>query len=193
MGWLSLLYIITGIFQSGGWPSNVAVMGVWFGKSTRGLVMGIWNTHTSVGNILGSLIATAMLGNAKTQYDYHQFDVDIPHTDKESIHTAKMTLKDAEDWCDASSKCVAFTATGYDGGAATWSFTNATASGKHVAGANCTATGPCTFQKDVPWDLSFYVLGAIIFGGGIIILLFLVPHPRDVGLASPDEVRMPPF
>ena len=29
-------------------------------------------------------------------------------------------------------------------------------------------------------------------GGGIIILLFLVPHPRDVGLASPDEVRFPP-
>ena len=198
MGWLSLLYIITGIFQSGGWPSNVAVMGVWFGKSTRGLVMGIWNTHTSVGNILGSLIATAMLGNAKTQYEYHQFDVDIPHTPKESIHTAKMTLKDAEDWCDASSKCVAFTATGYDGSAAaTWSFTNATCDAegcgvKHVAGANCTATGHCTFQKDVPWDLSFYVLGAIIFGGGIIILLFLVPHPRDVGLASPDEVRFPP-
>ena len=158
MGWLSLLYIITGIFQSGGWPSNVAVMGVWFGKSTRGLVMGIWNTHTSVGNILGSLIATAMLGNAKTQYDYHQFDVDIPHTDKESIHTAKMTLKDAEDWCDASSKCVAFTATGYDGSSATWSFTNATASGKHVAGANCTATGPCTFQV-IPTPL--HVLGRI--------------------------------
>ena len=39
----------------------MAVMGVWFGKKTRGLVMGVWNAHTSVGNILGGLIATAML------------------------------------------------------------------------------------------------------------------------------------
>eukprot|EP01045_Picozoa_sp_COSAG04_P026639 COSAG04_NODE_3737_length_2572_cov_11.997169_3_plen_76_part_00 len=59
--------------------------------------------------------------------------------------------------------------------AATWSFTNATASGKHEVAANCTATGPCTFQKDVPWDLSFYVLGAIIFG---IVLFFLFLHRK---------------
>ena len=34
-------------------------MGNWFGKGKRGLIMGIWNSHTSVGNILGSVIAGA--------------------------------------------------------------------------------------------------------------------------------------
>lgn len=30
-------------------------------SSRRGLIMGIWNSHTSVGNILGSLIAGAFV------------------------------------------------------------------------------------------------------------------------------------
>jgi OPA family glycerol-3-phosphate transporter-like MFS transporter 1/2 len=53
--------MMVGLFQSSGWPSVVAVVGNWFGKSKRGLIMGIWNAHTSVGNISGSLIAAAML------------------------------------------------------------------------------------------------------------------------------------
>uniref|UniRef100_A0A0D9ZP02 Major facilitator superfamily (MFS) profile domain-containing protein n=1 Tax=Oryza glumipatula TaxID=40148 RepID=A0A0D9ZP02_9ORYZ len=53
--------MMAGLFQSSGWPSVVAVVGNWFGKSKRGLIMGIWNAHTSVGNISGSLIAAAML------------------------------------------------------------------------------------------------------------------------------------
>nr|CAI5817052.1 unnamed protein product [Callosobruchus analis] len=32
-------------------------MGNWFGKSKRGLIFGMWNSHTSIGNILGSLIS----------------------------------------------------------------------------------------------------------------------------------------
>jgi len=55
-------YAIQGLFQSTGWPAVVAVMGNWFPKSTRGLVMGIWNAHTSVGNIIGSLLSGAALG-----------------------------------------------------------------------------------------------------------------------------------
>ncbi|KAL6127884.1 hypothetical protein ACLB2K_071245 [Fragaria x ananassa] len=51
----------TGLFQSTGWPSVVAVVGNWFGKKKRGLIMGIWNAHTSVGNITGSLVASALL------------------------------------------------------------------------------------------------------------------------------------
>lgn len=35
----------------------VTILGRWFGKSKRGLIFGIWNSHTSIGNILGSLIA----------------------------------------------------------------------------------------------------------------------------------------
>lgn len=53
--------MLAGMFQSTGWPSVVAVVGNWFGKSKRGLIMGIWNAHTSVGNITGSLIAAALL------------------------------------------------------------------------------------------------------------------------------------
>lgn len=56
-----LVQMAAGLFQSTGWPSVVAVVGNWFGKSKRGLIMGIWNAHTSVGNITGSLIASAML------------------------------------------------------------------------------------------------------------------------------------
>ncbi|KAJ8772111.1 hypothetical protein K2173_027288 [Erythroxylum novogranatense] len=53
--------MFAGLLQSTGWPSVVAVVGNWFGKRKRGLIMGIWNAHTSIGNISGSLIASAML------------------------------------------------------------------------------------------------------------------------------------
>ncbi|MQM18895.1 hypothetical protein Taro_051898 [Colocasia esculenta] len=53
--------IASGLFQSIGWPCVVAVLGNWFGKSKRGLIMGIWTSNTSVGNILGSVVASAVL------------------------------------------------------------------------------------------------------------------------------------
>ncbi|XP_029429198.1 glucose-6-phosphate exchanger SLC37A2 isoform X2 [Rhinatrema bivittatum] len=56
--------ILNGLAQTTGWPSVVACMGNWFGKGKRGLIMGIWNSHTSVGNILGSLIAGAFVSKA---------------------------------------------------------------------------------------------------------------------------------
>ncbi|ERN00707.1 hypothetical protein AMTRI_Chr13g83880 [Amborella trichopoda] len=56
-----VVQMLAGLFQSTGWPSVMAVMGKWFGKKKRGLIMGIWNAHTSVGNISGSLMASAML------------------------------------------------------------------------------------------------------------------------------------
>ncbi|XP_070549033.1 glucose-6-phosphate exchanger SLC37A2-like isoform X2 [Ptychodera flava] len=59
-----VIQIFGGAFQSTGWPSMVAVMGNWFGKGRRGLIMGIWNSHTSVGNILGSLIAGIFVDDA---------------------------------------------------------------------------------------------------------------------------------
>ncbi|XP_072441941.1 glucose-6-phosphate exchanger SLC37A1 isoform X4 [Chiloscyllium punctatum] len=52
-----LIQIANGFVQTTGWPSVVTCIGNWFGKGKRGLIMGIWNSHTSVGNILGSLIA----------------------------------------------------------------------------------------------------------------------------------------
>lgn len=56
-----VVQMLAGLFQSTGWPSVVAVVGNWFGKRKRGLIMGIWNAHTSVGNITGSLVASALL------------------------------------------------------------------------------------------------------------------------------------
>ncbi|XP_074286935.1 putative glycerol-3-phosphate transporter 1 [Silene latifolia] len=53
--------MFAGFVQSTGWPSVVAVVGNWFGKGGRGLIMGIWNAHTSVGNIVGSLMASSLL------------------------------------------------------------------------------------------------------------------------------------
>lgn len=53
--------IFCGLFQSIGWPCVVAVLGNWFGKAKRGLIMGVWNSHTSIGNIIGSVLASGVL------------------------------------------------------------------------------------------------------------------------------------
>ncbi|KRT86173.1 membrane transporter [Oryctes borbonicus] len=55
--YLMFVQASAGIFQTTGWPGVVTVVGNWFGKSKRGLIYGLWNSHTSIGNILGSLIA----------------------------------------------------------------------------------------------------------------------------------------
>ncbi|XP_075436628.1 glucose-6-phosphate exchanger SLC37A1-like isoform X2 [Ascaphus truei] len=52
-----IIQVLNGLVQTTGWPSVVTCIGNWFGKGRRGLIMGVWNSHTSVGNILGSLIA----------------------------------------------------------------------------------------------------------------------------------------
>ena len=61
MAYFLVIQIVGGLVQATGWPSVVTVMANWFGKGKRGLVMGVWNAHTSVGNILGSLVAASML------------------------------------------------------------------------------------------------------------------------------------
>lgn len=59
--YLLIIQIIGGMFQTTGWPGVVTVMANWFGKGKRGLIMGIWNSHTSIGNILGALLAGAFV------------------------------------------------------------------------------------------------------------------------------------
>ncbi|KGL89792.1 Sugar phosphate exchanger 2, partial [Charadrius vociferus] len=59
-----IVQVCNGLVQTTGWPSVVACIGNWFGKGKRGLIMGIWNSHTSVGNILGSLIAGVWVSSA---------------------------------------------------------------------------------------------------------------------------------
>lgn len=56
-----VIQIFGGIVQTTGWPGVVAVMGKWFGKGNRGLIFGLWNSHTSVGNIVGALVASKLL------------------------------------------------------------------------------------------------------------------------------------
>ncbi|KAK4403490.1 putative glycerol-3-phosphate transporter 1 [Sesamum angolense] len=56
-----VVQMLAGLFQSTGWPSVVAVVGNWFGKKKRGLIMGVWNSHTSLGNIIGSVAASILL------------------------------------------------------------------------------------------------------------------------------------
>lgn len=57
MSFYIIVQVANGLVQTTGWPSVVTCIGNWFGKGRRGLIMGLWNSHTSVGNILGSLIA----------------------------------------------------------------------------------------------------------------------------------------
>ncbi|NWI16287.1 G6PT3 protein, partial [Crypturellus soui] len=59
-----VMQICNGLVQTTGWPAVVACVGNWFGKGKRGLVMGVWNSHTSVGNIAGSLVAGAWVSSA---------------------------------------------------------------------------------------------------------------------------------
>jgi len=56
-----LIQTINGIVQSSGWPGVVTLVANWFGEGRRGLIMGIWNSHTSLGNITGSLLAAAFV------------------------------------------------------------------------------------------------------------------------------------
>jgi len=63
-GITTIYYFVTvqalaGAVQATGWPGVVTAVANWFGKSKKGLIFGIWNSHTSIGNILGSVIAAA--------------------------------------------------------------------------------------------------------------------------------------
>ncbi|CAF97323.1 unnamed protein product, partial [Tetraodon nigroviridis] len=60
----AFIQVMNGLMQTTGWPAVVACVGNWFGKGKRGFIMGVWNSHTSVGNILGSLIAGAYVSSA---------------------------------------------------------------------------------------------------------------------------------
>ncbi|XP_074528367.1 glucose-6-phosphate exchanger SLC37A2-like [Halichoeres trimaculatus] len=64
LGYYASVEVMNGLMQTTGWPAVVACVGNWFGKGKRGIIMGVWNSHTSVGNILGSLIAGAFVLSA---------------------------------------------------------------------------------------------------------------------------------
>lgn len=61
MTYFVAVQIFGGFVQSTGWPAVVSVMANWFGHGKRGVIMTVWNAHTSIGNIMGSLIAAKMV------------------------------------------------------------------------------------------------------------------------------------
>ncbi|GMT10144.1 hypothetical protein PFISCL1PPCAC_1441, partial [Pristionchus fissidentatus] len=56
-----ITYILFGLVQACGWPSEVAIMANWFGAGNRGFVMGVWAACQPVGNILGSILTGIVL------------------------------------------------------------------------------------------------------------------------------------
>lgn len=52
-----IIQALSGAIQTTGWPAMVSCIGNWFESSTRGSVFGLWNANTSIGNILGTMIA----------------------------------------------------------------------------------------------------------------------------------------
>lgn len=49
-------FAISGIVQSVGWPSVVAIMANWFSRKGRGFWFGLWSSNPNFGNIIGSLL-----------------------------------------------------------------------------------------------------------------------------------------
>ncbi|KAM3725223.1 Sugar phosphate exchanger [Dirofilaria immitis] len=60
-------WIACGLFQSVAWPTEISIMGSWFGHNSRGAVMGLWSSCASVGNIMGTLISSYAL---RLGYEY---------------------------------------------------------------------------------------------------------------------------
>ena len=52
-----VMQFLNGAVQSSGWPGVVTVVANWFGKGKKGFIFGVWNAHTSIGNILGGVLA----------------------------------------------------------------------------------------------------------------------------------------
>jgi len=51
------MQFLGGAVQSSGWPGVVTVVANWFGKGKKGFIFGVWNAHTSIGNIVGGILA----------------------------------------------------------------------------------------------------------------------------------------
>ncbi|KAJ6701215.1 MAJOR FACILITATOR SUPERFAMILY TRANSPORTER 16 ISOFORM B [Salix koriyanagi] len=49
--------MVAGFAQATGWPCVLAVITSWIERNGRGWKMGVWNAHSTVGNIIGSLLA----------------------------------------------------------------------------------------------------------------------------------------
>lgn len=54
-------YVLFGLLQACGWPSEIAIMANWFGKANRGFIMGLWASCQPIGNVFGSFFTAWVL------------------------------------------------------------------------------------------------------------------------------------
>ncbi|XP_061405752.1 sugar phosphate exchanger 3-like [Lethenteron reissneri] len=62
MPFYAFLWALNGFVQSTGWPCTVAIMGNWFGNKSRGFIFGVWSSCGCIGNILGALLVSTVIG-----------------------------------------------------------------------------------------------------------------------------------
>lgn len=62
-GWvLVLCFAVNGVFQATGWPAGTSIMAAWYPARERGAAMGLWSTNYQAGGLLGTALATVLLG-----------------------------------------------------------------------------------------------------------------------------------
>ena len=66
-----LFFAMSGLWQSIGWPSYIAVIGNWFPRKYRGLIFGFWWSCENTGNIGGNLFTNFLV----TYYDMNWMQV----------------------------------------------------------------------------------------------------------------------
>ena len=59
--YFTVLFIISGLFQSVGNPVSTAIMGNWFSSKRRGYIFGTWSCHQFVGNIAAAVVVALVL------------------------------------------------------------------------------------------------------------------------------------
>ncbi|XP_078265886.1 glucose-6-phosphate exchanger SLC37A1-like [Rhinoraja longicauda] len=121
------IQVANGLVQTTGWPGVVTCIGNWFGKGRRGLIMGLWNSHTSVGNILGSLIAGRWVSGswgwsflvpgiivATMGIVCFLFLIEHPHDVKCGLTRARKSSQCTNGWDTAKHKCQVFEKSKYN-------------------------------------------------------------------------------
>lgn len=66
VGLSSGMQVISGLAQSMGWGTNIAILTNWFPKKGRGLLIGIWASNANIGDIIGSQLYRMIAGNSHT-------------------------------------------------------------------------------------------------------------------------------
>ena len=60
------LMAINGLVQSAAFPCMISLVAIWFKKETLGSVMGLWGSCSSIGNIFGAYLTSALLNQGLT-------------------------------------------------------------------------------------------------------------------------------